>query len=134
MYSSGQISTAPHGVAGIYFRFLKITALEILENWVPKGPIGPDVGNPVKKSHFPGTCAQNEISLGETIWIWMETVVEMDLRNLILRALARKMRFRLEKKRSEMGTKSVRMRKKTVRMLKRSARMPKKPSAWLKNP
>ena len=28
----------------------------------PEGPIGPVVGNPVKKSHFARTCAQNEIS------------------------------------------------------------------------
>ena len=31
----------------------------------PEGPIGPVVGNPVKKSHFARTCAQNEISLGK---------------------------------------------------------------------
>ena len=55
----------------------------------PEGPIGPVVGNPVKKSHFARTCAQNEISFGKKR-------CGVDLGKFILRALARKMNFRLK--------------------------------------
>ena len=70
-----------------------------------EGPIGPVVGNPVKKSYFARTLAlarKMRFRWETTIRIWMEIVVEMDLRNLILRAYARKMRFRFEKKRCRM--------------------------------